>query len=84
VHFDNARIHSSRGVTEKLIGEALEGVPHAAEIAALFPCDFFVFGDLKDKLVDKRYATPEELFTGVDMIISEMPSDMISQFFLTW
>jgi hypothetical protein len=35
-------------------------------------------------LIDKEYTTPEELFTKVEKIISEIPSDMISRVFLTW
>jgi hypothetical protein len=32
-------------------------------------------------LIDKQYATPEELFVEVAMIISEIPSDLISRVF---
>jgi hypothetical protein len=35
-------------------------------------------------LIDKQYAMPEELFVEVAMIISEIPSDLISQVFTTW
>jgi hypothetical protein len=35
-------------------------------------------------LIDKQYATPEELFAEVAMIISEIQSDMISRVFATW
>jgi hypothetical protein len=48
------------------------------------PCDFVLFGSLKDKLIDKAYTMPEELFSEVETIISEIPSDMISRVFLTW
>jgi hypothetical protein len=59
-------------------------MPHPAYSPDLSPCDFFLFGYLKDKLIDREYATPEELFTEVETTISEIPSDMISRVFLTW
>jgi hypothetical protein len=44
----------------------------------------FFFSYLKDKLIDEQYATPEELFAEVTMMISEIPSDLISRVFATW
>jgi transposase len=84
VHFDNAPIHNSKVVAEKLIEENLKRMPHPVYSPDLSPCDFFLFGYLKDRLVDKRYTTPEELFSEVETIISEIPNDMISRVFLTW
>jgi hypothetical protein len=40
--------------------------------------------DSRDRLIDKHYAAPEELFAEVAMIISEIPSDLISRVFATW
>jgi hypothetical protein len=48
------------------------------------PCDFFLFGYLKDQLIGKQYATPEDLFAEVTMSISEIQSDVISRVFATW
>jgi hypothetical protein len=48
------------------------------------PCDFFRFNSLEDKLIDKGYATPQELFCAVETIISGIPSDLISRIFQTW
>jgi hypothetical protein len=59
-------------------------MPHPASTPDLSPCDFFLFGYLKDKFIDKQYATPDELFADVAMIISEIPSDLISRVFATW
>jgi hypothetical protein len=84
MHFDNAPIHNSRVVTEKLTEQSLKSMPHPTSRPDLSPCDFFLFGYLKDKLVDKRYATSEELIAGGDTTISEMPIDVISRVFLTW
>jgi hypothetical protein len=50
------------------------------------PCNLFLFGYLKDELIDEgcRNRTPEDLSREVEMIISEIQSDMISRVFLTW
>jgi hypothetical protein len=59
-------------------------MPHRAYSPHLSPCDFFLFGYLKEKLIDKQYTPPEELFAEVTTIISEIPSDLISRVFATW
>jgi hypothetical protein len=84
VHFGNAPIHNSKVVAEKLTEENLKRMPHPVYHPDSLPCDFFGFGYPKDRLVDKRYATPEKLFSEVETIISEILSEMISRVFLTW
>jgi hypothetical protein len=84
VHVDNAPIENSKCVTEKLMEEGLKRMPHPASSPDLSPCDFFLFGYLKDKLIHKAYRRPEELFNEVETIISDIPRDMISRVFLTW
>jgi hypothetical protein len=39
---------------------------------------------LKDKFIPKQYATPQELTSGMEMITSEIRSDLISRAFTTW
>jgi hypothetical protein len=34
----------------------------------LSPCDFFLFGALNDKLINKQYARPKELFAEVQAV----------------
>jgi hypothetical protein len=58
-------------------------MPHPAYSLDLSPCNFFLVGYLKDKLIDKQYAMPEKLFAEVAMIISEIPGDVISRIFAT-
>jgi histone-lysine N-methyltransferase SETMAR len=84
VHFDNAPIHNSKVVTDKLDEQNLIRMPHPAYSPDLSPCDFFLFGYLKEKLIDKQYTTPEELFAEVTTIISEIPRDLFSRVFATW
>jgi hypothetical protein len=86
VHFDHEPIHNSKLLTEKLMDEGLKRMPHLVYSPDLSPCDVFVFGYFKDKLMDKAYRkrTPEELLSEVEAIIPEIRSDMISRVFLSW
>jgi hypothetical protein len=61
--------------------EGLKRMPHQVYRPDRSPCDFFLFGYLKDKLIGKAYTMPEELFSEVEKIIPEIPSDMISRVF---
>jgi hypothetical protein len=70
-------------VVEKSAKQNLKRMPHPAYSLDLSPWDFFLFGYLKNKLIDKQYTTPEELFSEVTTIISEIPSDLISRVFTT-
>jgi histone-lysine N-methyltransferase SETMAR len=84
VHFDNAPIHNSKAVTDKLDEQNLKRIPHPPYSPDLSPCDFFLFGYLNDKWIDKQDTTPQELFAEVTTIISEISSDLISRVFATW
>jgi hypothetical protein len=59
-------------------------MPHPGDGPDLSPCNFVLFGYLKDKLIDTQYTTPEEIFAEVTTVISEVPSDLISRVFATW
>jgi hypothetical protein len=84
VHLGNTPIHNAKVVTDKLEEENTKRTPYLAYSHDASPCGFFLFGCLKDKLIDRRYATPEEPSSKVDTIISEIPSDLISGVFHTW
>jgi hypothetical protein len=71
-------------VAEKLTEENPKRMPHRGYGPDRSPCNFFLFGSMKDRLVDKRYAMPKELFSEMETIIWEIPSEMISGVFLTW
>jgi hypothetical protein len=84
VYFDNTPIHNSKVVTDKSDEPNLKRMPHPAYSPDLSPCDFFLFGYLKEKLIDKQHTPPEELFVEVTSVISKFPSDLISRVFATW
>jgi hypothetical protein len=73
-------------VTDKLAEQHLKKMPHPASRPDLSPYDLSLslFGYRKDKVIDKQYATFEELFAEMGMMISEIPSDLISRVFAIW
>jgi hypothetical protein len=83
VHFDNALIHNSKVVLGKLVEGELKRMRNSAYNHDPSPCDLFLFDYLKDKLIDRQYATPEKRFCEVETIISEVPNDRISRVFVT-
>jgi hypothetical protein len=52
VHSNNAPIHISKVVTDKLAEQHLKRIAHPSSGPDLSSCDFFLFGYLKDKLID--------------------------------
>jgi hypothetical protein len=71
-------------VIDKLAEQHLKRMQHPAYSPDLSPYEDFLFGCLKDILIDKQSATLEELLAEVAMIISEIPSNLISRIFTTW
>jgi hypothetical protein len=55
--------------------------PHPAHSFDPSLCDFFLFGYLKNRLIDKQSAKPEDLFSEMETIISEIANDLISRVF---
>jgi hypothetical protein len=52
---DRAPIHNSKLVIEKRMKEGLKRMPHPAHGPDPSPCEFFLFGYRKDKLIDRAY-----------------------------
>jgi hypothetical protein len=50
----------------------LERVPHPACSPDQSPCDFWLFGMLKQKITDRVFRTPEEALTTIWQILSEV------------
>jgi hypothetical protein len=71
-------------VRDTLDEQHMKRMPHPDHSPDPSLCDFFLFGSLKDKLIDKQYATPDELFAEVALILSAIQSDLISRVFVTW
>jgi len=58
---DNARPHTANLTREKLAKMHWETLEHPPYSPDLSPCDFFLFGPLKEELGGRRFATNEEV-----------------------
>jgi histone-lysine N-methyltransferase SETMAR len=65
VHFDNAPIHNTEAVQECLTDCGFRRMNHPAYSPDLPPCDFFLFGAMKENFSGMRFASAEELFQGL-------------------
>jgi hypothetical protein len=61
--------------------EWMEHPPYSPDLA---PCDFFLFGYAKRKLVRKQYETPEDFVYEVRNIIEGIHSDVVKSIFESW
>jgi hypothetical protein len=68
---------------DKWEDEELKRMLHPAHNHGPSPCDCFPFVYLQEKIIDNQQATPDEPFSEVETIISEISSDLISRVFET-
>jgi histone-lysine N-methyltransferase SETMAR len=84
LHFDNAPVHNSKAATQKLMEYGMCRLVHPPYSPDLAPCDFFLFGYLREKLKDMKYDTPEDLEDAVLETISTIPRSMLTDVFADW
>jgi hypothetical protein len=56
----------------------------SAHIPDLAPCDFFLFGYMKEQLKGGSFAEEEELLSVLSELMSAIPPDMILRVFADW
>jgi hypothetical protein len=79
-----SRYENSKAVIENVMEEKLKRMPHTAYSPDSSPCDFFLFGYLQDRLIEKKAETPDESFCRGETIIFQISNDMITRVFLAW
>jgi hypothetical protein len=84
LHFDNASIHCTDAIRDRMATAELERMEHSLYSLDLAPCDFFLFGSVKRKLVGKQYETPEDFVSEVRKIIERIHQDVLKSVFEWW
>jgi hypothetical protein len=59
-------------------------VPHPAYSPDLAPSDFFLFGYLKEKLIDYNCETREQRKEAIIEIFNDIPQDALVSVFMSW
>jgi histone-lysine N-methyltransferase SETMAR len=84
VHFDNAPIHNTKVVDEVIELLGLKKMSHPPYSPDLSPCDFFLFGYVKDRLIGCSFETPEDIFDAVMEVIHEIRPETFANVFEDW
>jgi histone-lysine N-methyltransferase SETMAR len=84
LHFDNAPIHCTGTVRDRMAAAELERIEHPPYGPDLAPCDFFLFGYVMGKLMGKQYETPEDLVSEVTNIIEGIRPQVLKSVFESW
>jgi hypothetical protein len=72
VHMDNSICHNGRKVTDEFANRKLQRVSHPPYSPDLSPCDFWLFGMLKQKMNDREFSGVEEIMNAVQEIWREV------------
>jgi histone-lysine N-methyltransferase SETMAR len=84
LHFDYAPIHNTRTVMGQLEPSEFKRMEHPAHSPDLAPCDFFLFGYVKEQLKGKSLVEEGELLSVPSAFLSEIPPDLILRVFADW
>jgi len=79
VRADNARV-----ARECVDSNCLRKAPHAPHSPDLAPCDFLLFGYIKEKLKGSEFANGEELLSAINEILAAIPTDKLLSVFHEW
>ena len=80
LHVDNAPSHNSAVTSKFLLDLPFIRLPHPPYSFVLAPCDFFLFGYIKERL-SKRAVHRSDIRTVVRNLILEIPKDMFIKVF---
>jgi hypothetical protein len=81
---DNSMCHNGRKITDELENLKLDRVDHPPYSRDLIPCDFWLFGMLKQKVQDRVFDTIEEILMAIRKIWSEMTFEDFQSVFFDW
>jgi hypothetical protein len=59
----------------------IEHPPYSPDLA---PCDFFLFGYIKEMLKDQSFETQDELLEAIEAIVRENGQDLRQSTFRSW
>jgi hypothetical protein len=81
---DNSMCHNDRKVTDELEILRLDRVPHPPDSPDLSPCDFWLFGMLKQTIKDRVFQTIEEILDAIRQVRREVTLEQLQSVFFDW
>jgi hypothetical protein len=71
-------------MAHELANMKLDRVPHLLYSPDLSPCDFWIFGKLKQKIKNRVFQRFEEIMIAVHRIWDELTLDELQSIFFNW
>lgn len=84
VHYDNALAPTSQTVKEHLEKSDLTLMPHPAYSPDLSPCDFGLFGTVKDSFAGRSFSSEKDLIEAIENFFFEKPKNFWESIFNNW
>jgi hypothetical protein len=84
LRFDNAPIHNTEALQECLADCEFRRMNHPAYSQDFAPCDFLLFGAMKENFSGMRFAIADELFHGVEDFSRGPSADTFHTVFEKW
>lgn len=84
IHMDNSPIHKSKLTQSYIASNGMYMPQHPPYSPDISPCDFFLFGYLKKKIIGKTFTTKEDLVSWIEGQISEIPRSQLVKVFEEW
>jgi histone-lysine N-methyltransferase SETMAR len=84
VHMDNSMCHNGREITAKMESEKIERAPHPAYSPDVSPCDFWLFGFMKEKLKEQKLSTPQKIIEAITVIWDAITFEELQSVFFEW
>jgi transposase len=84
VHMDNSMCYNDSNITKKLEKRHIARAPHPPYSPDLNPCDFWLFGILKQKRKEQVFQSEEQILTAVSESWNELTFEDIQRIFHNW
>lgn len=84
LHYDNARCHVSQKVKKYLFNSPFSLIPYPPYSPDLSPCDFGLFGTMKNSFKGRSFDTEEDLLNAIDEFFAEKSPHFWLSIFESW
>jgi transposase len=81
---DNSVCHNGAKITEKLEKRHIERAPYSPYSPDLNPCDFWLFGILKQKIKERVFQNEEQILAAITESWNEFTFEDIQRVFHNW
>lgn len=84
IHYDNAPAHNSKIVSNYILDSLFTRMPHPPYSPDLAPCDFGVFGTVKESFEGQEFETEDELLSAIVRFLNSKSQEFWFSLFENW